>query len=83
MGKSIIQPTKKMIEQLRTCHELRRQDLPCFPEHFKSSLAGLYKRGYIATQMETINNKNLMTINVTKEGEIFLEKTNLNKSLDK
>lgn len=82
MGNSIIQPTKKMIEQLKSCHELQLQDVPCLPEHFKSSLAGLYKRGYIGTKMRTINNKNLMTIYVTREGEIFLEKTNLNKSQD-
>lgn len=27
---SIIQPKKKMIGQLETCHQLRIQDLPCF-----------------------------------------------------
>lgn len=80
MENYIIKPTKKMLEQLRTCHELQLQNLPCFPENFKSSLASLYKRGYIDTKMRTVNNKNLMTVYVTKEGEKFLETINLFKS---
>jgi hypothetical protein len=74
MENSIRQPTKKMVDQLKKCYEMQLGNQTCFPEHLKSSLAGLYKRGFITTRMQTINNKNLMTVHVTKEGERFLEK---------
>ncbi len=53
---------------------MQMQGLPCFPEHLKSSLAGLYKRGFVGTKMQNINNKNLLTVFVTSEGKKFLER---------
>lgn len=77
MEKSIRQPTRKMITQLKKCYERQIQNQPCYPEHLKSSLSGLYKRGFIGTRMRVIENKNLLTVYVTKEGESFLEKINM------
>ena len=74
MENSIRQPTKKMVDQLRKCYEMQLGNQTCFPEHLKSSLSGLYKRGFITTSMQTINNKKLLTVHVTKEGEKSLEK---------
>ena len=74
METSVRQPTKKMIEQLKRCHEMQLEGIPCFPEHVKSSLAGLYKRGFVGTKMQSINNKNLLTVFVTREGQKFLER---------
>lgn len=68
-------PTKRMIEKLRECLEkesLNNGKLPCLPEEMKSSLAGLYKRGFIGTKMERLNNKNVLCIYVTDMGKTFL-----------
>ena len=73
METSVRQPTKKMIEQLKRCREMQLEGIPCLPEHLKSSLAGLYKRGFVQTKMQNINNKNLLTVFVTREGQKFLE----------
>jgi len=42
------------------------------PEEMKSSLSGLYKRGFIGTRMEAVNNKKLLCIYVTELGKKFL-----------
>lgn len=70
-------PTQRMIEKLRECIEKESKNngqMPCFPEEMKSSLAGLYKRGFIATKMEIINNKKQLCIYVTEMGKNFLIK---------
>lgn len=75
MEPSLRPPTKRMIEKLRECLEkesLNGGKLPCLPEDMKSSLAGLYKRGFIGTKMERINNKNILCIYVTDLGKTFL-----------
>ncbi len=68
-------PTLRMIEKLRECLEKQSENngkIPCLPEEMKSSLAGLYKRGYINTKMEIVNNKKLLCIYVTDAGKNFL-----------
>ncbi len=61
-------PTKRMIEKLKECNEKElasKEKIPCLPEEMKSSLAGLYKRGFIDTRMEIINNKKQLCLFVT------------------
>jgi hypothetical protein len=70
-------PTQRMIDKLRECHdkELKNNgNIPCLPEEMKSSLSGLYKRGFIGTRMENINNKKLLCVYVTEIGKVFLSK---------
>ena len=69
-------PTKRMIAKLKECLEKEKENdgrVPCLPEEMKSSLAGLYKRGFVNTRMELINNKTLLCIFVTDSGKQFLE----------
>jgi hypothetical protein len=64
-----------MIEKLRECLEkesLNGGGIPCLPEDMKSSLAGLYKRGFIGTKMEHVNDKKILCIYVTDLGKTFL-----------
>ena len=75
MLKSLRPPTKRMIEKLMECREkesLNGENIPCLPEEMKSSLAGLYKRGFIGTRMEKINSKKILCIYVTDSGKKFL-----------
>ena len=75
MEPSLRPPTKRMIEKLRECFEKESVNgvkIPCLPEDMKSSLAGLYKRGFIGTKMEHMNNKNILCIYVTDLGKTFL-----------
>lgn len=66
-------PTKQMIEKLKHCLEKEAQGTdPCLAEEMKSSLAGLYKRGFVETKMEVVNNKKLLCIYVTNSGKEFL-----------
>jgi hypothetical protein len=68
-------PTKRMIEKLKECWEKESSDgprVPCLPEDMKSSLSGLYKRGFIGTKMELVNGKKIMCIYVTESGKKFL-----------
>lgn len=68
-------PTKRMIEKLQECFEKESSSnemLPCLPEDMKSSLAGLYKRGFIGTKMEKIHDKKVLCIYVTDSGKKYL-----------
>lgn len=68
-------PTQRMIDKLKECLEKQtgnEGNLPCLPEEMKSSLPGLYKRGFIATRMETLNKKKQLCVYVTEAGKIFL-----------
>ena len=67
-------PTERMIEKLKQCFKKEK----CFAEEMKSSLPGLYKRGFVETKMEIINDKKLLCIYVTESGKRFLEKINEN-----
>ena len=75
MLKNLRPPTKRMIEKLRECLEKESFNggkIPCLSEEMKSSLAGLYKRGFIGTRMEEINGKKILCIYVTDSGKNFL-----------
>ncbi len=75
MQTSTRQPTKRMIDKLKECLEKETKNngaLPCLPEEMKSSLAGLYKRGFIDTRMGLVDNKKLLCIYVTEIGKKFL-----------
>lgn len=85
---SLRPPTKRMIEKLRDCFEktfATGGSIPCLPEEMKSSLAGLYKRGFIGTRIEKVNGKNIMCIYVTDLGKKFLtdHDEKLNKRINK
>lgn len=65
----------RMIIKLNECfkRELKYKGaIPYLAEEMKSSLSGLYKSGFIATRMETIDNKKLLCIYITQEGKNFL-----------
>lgn len=69
-------PTKRMIEKLKECYDKESKStdkIPCLPEEMKSSLAGLYKRGFIDTRMEMINDKKQLCLFLTDAGKKFLE----------
>ncbi len=77
MKTSVRPPTKRMIEKLKECREKEiagNGSIPCFPEEMKLSLAGLYKRGFIDTRMDIVNNKKQLCIYVTQAGNNFLKK---------
>lgn len=79
METSLRPPTKRMIEKLQDClkkESLTDGPIPCLPEDMKSSLSGLYKRGFIATKMELVNDKKILCIYVTELGKLFLKKYN-------
>jgi hypothetical protein len=64
-----------MIEKLKDCLNKQTSNdgtVPCLPEEMRSSLPGLYKRGFIVTRMETFNKKKQLCIYVTEAGKIFL-----------
>lgn len=83
METSLRPPTKRMIEKLQDCldkESLADGRIPCLPEEMKSSLAGLYKRGFIGTRMETVHNKKILCIYVTESGKLFLKRYNERKN---
>jgi len=71
---SLRAPTKRMIEKLKECFEKESSNIkiPCLPEDMKSSLAGLYKRGFVNTKMERVNGKKVLCVYITDEGKKFL-----------
>ena len=68
-------PTKRMVEKLKECLEKQSANgdvIPCLPEEMKSSLPGLYKRGFITTRMEIVSKKKQLCIYITPSGKNFL-----------
>ena len=59
--------TKRMITKLQECHEMNvsKTNKLCPPEHFNSSLSGLYKRGLISFKKYNLNGKELMGVYLT------------------
>lgn len=64
-------PTSRMINKLRECLEKSVKE-PFLAENMKSSLPGLYKRGFIETRMEIVKDKKLLCIYVSELGKKFL-----------
>ena len=68
-------PTKRMLEKLRDCHDKVTKSgglHPCLQEDLKGSLAGLYRRGLVDTQIQEVKGKKLLCLVVTKAGAELL-----------
>ena len=80
MKVSMRPPTERMVKVLKECLEKEEKNngQPCLAEEMKSSLPGLYKRGFIETKMEVVNDKKLLCIYVTDTGKNFLAKLHEN-----
>ncbi|MEO5650354.1 MAG: hypothetical protein ABIR03_10595 [Ginsengibacter sp.] len=80
MNTFIRPPTIRMIKVLKECLEKEEANKgkPCLAEEMKSSLSGLYKRGFIETKMEIVDNKKLLCIYVTDKGKKLLAGLNGN-----
>ena len=68
-------PTKRMLEKLRDCHDKVTKSgglHPCLQEDLKGSLAGLYRRGLVDTQVQEVKGKKLLCLVVTKAGTELL-----------
>ena len=70
-------PTSRMIKKLKECLD-RSAHEPYLAENMKSSLPGLYKRGFVETRMELVNDKKLLCIYVSELGKRFLSSENGN-----
>ena len=82
MGKSLRPPTKIMIEKLKECLDkqpLDKGEISYLAGEMKSSMPGLYKRGFIGTKMQVINKKKLLCIYITEAGKNFLLMLNMEK----
>ena len=66
-------PTESMIQKLRNCLEREEENKPFLAEEMKSSMPGLYRRGFIVTKMQVVGNKRLLCIYVSHEGKKFLK----------
>jgi hypothetical protein len=70
--KYMIRPlTKRMIAKLRECRQMEideNRGQLCPPEHFNSSLSGLYARGLVNLKRYTLNGKELMGVYLTQSG---------------
>jgi hypothetical protein len=70
--KYLIRPlTKRMITKLIECRQMELEAKTghlCPPEHFNSSLPGLYVRGLINVKKYSVNGKELMGVYLTQNG---------------
>jgi hypothetical protein len=70
--KYMIRPlTKRMISKLRECRKMEldaKGGQLCPPEHFNSSLPGLYSRGLINVKKYSAQGKELMGVYLTQNG---------------
>ena len=70
--KYMIRPlTKRMIIKLRECRQMELNEKAgqlCPPEHFNSSLSGLYARGFIGLKKYSCQGKDLMGVYLTQTG---------------
>lgn len=68
--------SKVMIKKLRDCYEKSASNdghFPCLEDDLKGSLAALYKRGLVGTQLHEVNGKQLLGIVVTDAGVRFIK----------
>ena len=68
--------TTRMISKLQECRQMElegRNGQPCPPEHFNSSLPGLYTRGLINVKKYSSQGKELIGVYLTQDGITFLE----------
>ena len=70
--KYMIRPlTKRMITKLQECRQMQLDEKSgqlCPPEHFNSSLPGLYSRGLINVRKYSVQGKELMGVYLTQSG---------------
>ena len=70
--KYMIRPlTKRMITKLQECRQMQLDEKSgqlCPPEHFNSSLPGLYSRGLINLSKYSVQGKELMGVYLTQSG---------------
>jgi hypothetical protein len=67
--------TKRMIMKLRECRRMElsaETDQLCPPEHFSSSLPGLYTRGLINLKKYSVEGKELIGVYLTQNGINYL-----------
>lgn len=64
-------PTLRMISKLQECFN-KNDGKPFLAKNMKSSLSGLYKRGFIETRMEMVNEKEMLCVHVSSQGKKFL-----------
>jgi len=78
----LIRPvTKRMIAKLQECRQMELDAKTgefCPPEHFNSSLPGLYSRGLINVKKYAVEGKELMGVYLTQHGINLL--TNIEQS---
>ena len=70
--KYLIRPlTQRMITKLKECRQMEldtQTAQPCPPEHFSSSLPGLYARGLIDVKKYSVKGKELHGVYLTRNG---------------
>ena len=70
--KYLIRPlTQRMITKLKECRQMEldtQTAQPCPPEHFSSSLPGLYARGLIDVKKYSVKGKELHGVYLTENG---------------
>ena len=76
--KYLIKPlTKKMLADLRNGRAIELSKTGrniCNTDDFKGSLPGLYKRGFVNTQMAAVDGKEILRVYITMEGISFLNR---------
>lgn len=74
--KYMIRPlSKRMINKLQECRQMElnaKNGQLCPPEHFSSSLPGLYVRGLINLKKYSVEGKELMGVYLTQNGIKYL-----------
>jgi len=74
--KYMIRPlTKRMITKLQECRAMEltaANGQLCPPEHFNSSLAGLYMRGLVNVKKYSVEGKELVGVYLTQNGINYL-----------
>ncbi len=69
--------TEKMLAQLKRARAIELSDSErniCLTDDFRGSLSGLYKRGFVDTEMAFLEGKEILKIFITKAGINFLDR---------
>ena len=53
----------------------------CLTDDFRGSLAGLYKRGFVDTEMALLDGKEILKVYITQSGLNFLDRYNDDEKL--
>lgn len=78
--------TKRMLLQLMKGRETQSaytsENQFLTPEDFKGTLAGLYRRGFVNTEMKKRENKRIMRVYITQAGVNFLNQYDAARKAD-